>query len=87
MTLRGGLDLGGTKIEAIVVDEAHEIRGQARRLTPTDGGPPAVVAELATAMRGRVTVTSTPGHGSVFTLELEPAPVPDHSAYARLTQR
>ena len=47
----------------------------------------AIVAELATAMRGRVTVTSTPGHGSVFALELEPAPVPDHSAYARLTQR
>ena len=47
----------------------------------------AIVAELATAMRGRVTVTSTPGHGSEFALELEPAPVPDHSAYARLTQR
>jgi glucokinase len=51
VTLRGGLDLGGTKIEAIVVDDAHEIRGQARALTPADGGPPAVVAELAAAMR------------------------------------
>jgi len=47
----------------------------------------AIVAELATAMRGRVTVTSTRGHGSVFALEFEPAPVPDHTAYARLTQR
>ena len=47
----------------------------------------AIVAELATAMRGRVTVSSVPGHGSEFALELEPAPVPDHSAYARLTQR
>jgi len=47
----------------------------------------AIVAELAAAMRGRVTVSSVPGHGSEFALELEPAPVPDHSAYARLTQR
>ena len=51
MTLRGGIDLGGTKIEAIVVDDAHEIRGQSRRLTPTDGGPADVVTELAAAMR------------------------------------
>jgi glucokinase len=51
MTLRGGLDLGGTKIEAIVVDDANEIRGQARVPTPTDGGPAAVVRELAVAMR------------------------------------
>ena len=47
----------------------------------------AIVAELATAMGGRTTIESTPGEGSVFTLELEPAPVPDHRAYARLTQR
>ena len=47
----------------------------------------AIVAELATAMNGKVTVTSTPGVGSEFALELEPAPVPDQRAYARLTQR
>jgi signal transduction histidine kinase len=47
----------------------------------------AIVAELATAMKGKVTVTSTPGVGSEFALELEPAPVPDQRAYARLTQR
>ena len=51
MARRGGIDLGGTKIEAIVVDDAYEIRGQARRLTPTEGGPAAVVTELAVAMR------------------------------------
>jgi glucokinase len=51
MTLRGGLDLGGTKIEAIVVDDSNQMHGQARRLTPTDGGPAAVVAALAAAMR------------------------------------
>ena len=43
MTFRGGLDLGGTKIEAIVVDDANEILGQAKRPTPTEGGPPAIV--------------------------------------------
>ena len=47
----------------------------------------AIVAELAAAMGGRTTIESIPGEGSVFALELEPAPVPDHRAYARLTQR
>ncbi len=51
MTFRGGLDLGGTKIEAILVDDANEIRGQAKRPTPTEGGPPAIVKELAVALR------------------------------------
>jgi len=51
MTLRGGLDLGGTKIEAIVVDDANEILGQAKRPTPVEGGPPAIVRELAVALR------------------------------------
>ena len=47
----------------------------------------AIVAELATAMRGRVTVESEPCVGSVFGLELEPAPLSDRTLYARLTQR
>jgi glucokinase len=55
MALRGGLDLGGTKIEAIVVDDAHTILGQARRLTPTEGGPAAVVNELVAAMHEAAT--------------------------------
>ncbi len=43
----------------------------------------AIVAELATAMGGRVSVESTPGSGSTFTLELEP--VDDlRTAYAAL---
>jgi predicted NBD/HSP70 family sugar kinase len=29
--MKGGLDLGGTKVQAVVVDDAHEVRGQARR--------------------------------------------------------
>jgi glucokinase len=51
MELRGGLDLGGTKIEALVVDDANEVKGQARAVTPVEGGPAAVVKELASAMR------------------------------------
>jgi glucokinase len=49
--LRGGIDLGGTKIQAIVVDERQEVRGSQRRETPHAGGPPDVVAELAATMR------------------------------------
>jgi glucokinase len=51
MALRGGIDLGGTKIEAIVVDDANEVLGSARRDTPTEGGPPDVVRELAAALQ------------------------------------
>jgi glucokinase len=49
--LRGGIDLGGTKIEAIVVDSQQKVLGQARQPTPTEGGPAAVAAEMATAMQ------------------------------------
>jgi glucokinase len=45
--LRGGIDLGGTKIEAIVVDCEHRPRGSARIPTPTDGGPGKVAARIA----------------------------------------
>lgn len=44
--LRGGIDLGGTKIEAIVVDARQQVLGSARHPTPTSGGPGDVAAEL-----------------------------------------
>ncbi len=47
----GGIDLGGTKIQAVVVDEDHRVLGSSRRPTPTEGGPPAVAAAMAEAMR------------------------------------
>lgn len=47
MATRGGIDLGGTKIQAVVVDEGDEVLGQARHPTPTQGGPEDVAAELA----------------------------------------
>ena len=49
--LRGGIDLGGTKIEAIVADAQHEVRGSSRHPTPSTGGPEAVAAELVAAMK------------------------------------
>src|SRR5450755_1398728 len=49
--LRGGIDLGGTKIEAIVVDAGHNVVGQRREPTPTDGGPAAVAAQMVVAMQ------------------------------------
>jgi glucokinase len=49
--LRGGIDLGGTKIQTVVVDAGSKVLGEARRATPTDGGPPDVAAAMAGAMR------------------------------------
>ena len=49
--LRGGIDLGGTKIEAIVVDAEQHVLGQARQPTPTEGGPTAVAVQMATVMQ------------------------------------
>lgn len=47
---RGGVDLGGTKIEAIVVDARNNVLGAGRRPTPTTGGPRDVAAAIAEAM-------------------------------------
>jgi glucokinase len=49
--LRGGIDLGGTKIQTAVVDGRGEVLGQARRPTPTSGGPEDVAAAMAESMR------------------------------------
>jgi glucokinase len=49
--LSGGVDLGGTKIQAVVVDERHAVLGQARSPTPTKGGPADVAAAIIAAMR------------------------------------
>ena len=51
MKLRAGIDLGGTKMQAIVVGADHEVRGQARLPTPTSGGPDDVIAALAESVR------------------------------------
>jgi glucokinase len=47
----GGIDLGGTKIQAIVMrDDDHSVLGQARSLTPHEGGPAAVVDALVACL-------------------------------------
>jgi glucokinase len=47
---RGGIDLGGTKIQTVIVDPGNEVLGQSRRPTPTSGGPEDVAKEMAEAM-------------------------------------
>jgi glucokinase len=48
---RGGIDLGGTKIEAVVVDSGNTVLGSSRRPTPTEGGPADVAQQMAEAMK------------------------------------
>jgi len=59
MTMRGGIDLGGTKIQAVVVDDEGTVLGERRDPTPTRGGPPDVVAALAQAMRAAADAAET----------------------------
>jgi glucokinase len=49
--LRGGIDLGGTKIQAAIIDGRGEAVGEARRPTPTSGGPEDVAGAMAEALR------------------------------------
>src|SRR5271166_4113770 len=51
MLVHGGIDLGGTKIQAAIVDGDHNVLGSARRATPTTGGPADVAAEMEAALR------------------------------------
>ncbi len=55
MAIYGGIDLGGTKIQAIVLDseaqEAGRVLGQARHQTPHSGGPRAVAKEIEASLR------------------------------------
>jgi glucokinase len=48
--MRGGIDLGGTKIQAVVIDDDGVVRGQSRHVTPVEGGPPDIAAELVVAV-------------------------------------
>jgi glucokinase len=48
---RGGIDLGGTKIQTVVVDAGNKVLGESRHPTPTSGGPKDVAAEMVAAMR------------------------------------
>jgi glucokinase len=47
---RGGIDLGGTKIQAAIIAPDGTPLGDARRPTPTKGGPPDVAEQMAAAL-------------------------------------
>lgn len=49
--LRGGIDLGGTKIQTVVVDAEGKLNGEARQPTPTSGGPADVARAMEDALR------------------------------------
>jgi glucokinase len=51
MSQRGGIDLGGTKIQAVVVDDDHKVLGDSRHETPTTGGPQDVADAMERALR------------------------------------
>jgi glucokinase len=53
--LRGGIDLGGTKIQTAIVDHSGEVHGEARHPTPTSGGPADVAKAMADALREAAT--------------------------------
>jgi glucokinase len=50
MPPRAGVDLGGTKIQTVVVDGREKVLGQSRVPTPSDGSPEDVVNVIAQAL-------------------------------------
>jgi glucokinase len=57
--LRGGADLGGTKIQTVVIDPDGEVVGQAREATPTEGGPEAVKDAIVRTVQEAADAAST----------------------------
>ncbi len=54
---RGGIDLGGTKIEAAIVDADNNVLGSARRPTPTTGEPAGIASQMAAAVTDAATAS------------------------------
>lgn len=46
-----GLDLGGTKIQAVLVDAEGKVLSQCRHVTPQQGGPQAIIEELFSTLQ------------------------------------
>ncbi|MBI5434702.1 MAG: ROK family protein [Planctomycetes bacterium] len=55
MHTRGGIDLGGTKIQAVIVDAEHRVLAERRTSTPTTGGPREVAAAMANTLTSAAT--------------------------------
>ena len=51
MSVKGGVDLGGTKVQAVVMGPRGKVVGEAKLPTPQEGGPPAVVEQVVEAVR------------------------------------
>lgn len=49
--VKGGIDLGGTKVLAVVVGPGSRVVGEAKRPTPREGRPSDVVAQVAATMQ------------------------------------
>jgi glucokinase len=60
--LKAGVDLGGTKIQAVVVRRGARVLGAARRDTPTGGGPEAVADQIAKAVRDAAATADVAPH-------------------------
>lgn len=60
--LIGGIDLGGTKIAAAVLDSDHKVISYRRRPTPDRGGPADVVRAMAATMQEAATDAGTEAH-------------------------
>jgi glucokinase len=63
-----GVDLGGTKVQGVIVGDDSSRLGEARGKTPVEGGPAAVVAEItsvvkAAAKNAKVPVSKLAGVG------------------------
>ena len=59
MTVKGGVDLGGTKVLAVVVGPRGKVLGEAKLPTPQEGGPPAVMEQVAEAVREAAAAAGT----------------------------
>jgi glucokinase len=58
--VRGGIDLGGTKIQAVVIDDGDAVVGKARLSTPIHGGPADVVGAMSEALENAATAANVP---------------------------
>jgi fructokinase len=67
--MRVGVDIGGTKIEAVALDHAGQVLGRVRRSTPRDyAGTLAAVRELVGGLERRLERTGTVGVGMPGTI-------------------
>lgn len=53
--LRAGVDLGGTKIQTVIVDQEGTVLGQCRLPTPQDRGPSGVIEAMVDSVRQAMT--------------------------------